>query len=560
MTTAILVLDADPETGRLLAESFDGSGVSVLAATRTSEALRKVADGARPDAILVDSAFLDLEAEELVLARAATDSRFAVAVLTSGRLPAGVEAVRLWHRFYHLPKPPPVERVRSILDDLERPLPSGNGLISRQDLLLTAVLEVTELFRKTGEPEAFHDAIVDCICRTLGVEKCSLLLVDPDQDTLRIVAARGIDEDAKKKTRVRRGEGVSGYVLETGKPLLVPDIEADGRFKARDPEGYYTRSLLSVPFLVRGEVRGVLNVNNKRDRTPFGPQDRRILSILASQVAIVAENGQLVREMKEFNAKLDEAIQKRTRELREAQHQLVQIEKLASLGEMAAAIAHEINNPLEVISNYAQIARMQMEKDMPREKVFEGLDQIRAEASRMAKIVKNLLQFSRDQTIALAQFDLADLLTKCAQRARSKFEGESKTCRVELPADLPRIHGDPHLLGQVVVNMIENARHALAAGGSVVVSAERLGTEFVRIGIADDGKGIPNEILPRIFDPFFSTKGPREGTGLGLSISLAIIDAHQGKVSVKSEVDKGTRFDIHLPVDVYAALKKAALE
>ncbi len=231
---------------------------------------------------------------------------------------------------------------------------------------------------------------------------------------------------------------------------------------------------------------------------------------------------------------------------REEQEKLYLTDRLASIGEMAAGLAHELNNPLTGILALSQLL---VDSELPEEQ-REDIECINVEAKRAAEIVKNVLLFTRNNNYENGQAS-ANEVVRDVLRLR---EYEEKTGNIEvvtnLEEDLPAVAIDKFQLQQVVLNIISNAEAAIketGRPGTLKVTTEKSG-HYVKIYFADSGCGIKKQVMPRIFDPFFTTKEIGKGTGLGLSICYGIVVKHGGKISVKSQVDKGTTFTIKMPV------------
>ena len=239
----------------------------------------------------------------------------------------------------------------------------------------------------------------------------------------------------------------------------------------------------------------------------------------------------------------------------EIQRQLFQSSKLASLGELSAGVAHEINNPLNGIINFAQLL-----KDEPVERTeFERqmIDGVIEEGGRIAEIVRGLLTFARNDTQELRRVLVEDAVRASVALFGRQLEKGGIRVEVELAADLPPVRADASRLRQVIVNLISNAHHALrekrAAPGEqkvLRISARRAvaaGSAVVRTEFYDNGAGIRREDLGKVFDPFFTTRRETGGTGLGLSITFGIVRDHGGTITVESEDGKFTRFTMDLP-------------
>ena len=240
-------------------------------------------------------------------------------------------------------------------------------------------------------------------------------------------------------------------------------------------------------------------------------------------------------------------------EREEMQHQLYQTSKMASIGELSAGVAHEINNPLNGVINFAQLLK---DEETPRTD-FEKqmIDGIIDEGQRIAQIVRGLLTFASVESHELGQVHFADSIKTSIALFGRQFEKEGITLEIDLEPGLPMVRADGSRLRQVVVNMISNAYHALKAKPAESqerklfrISARRAGKDgrLVRVEFYDNGIGIKREDLHKVFDPFFTTRRETGGTGLGLSVSFGIIRDFGGTINVESEEGKFTRFIIEL--------------
>ncbi|MDQ2712421.1 MAG: ATP-binding protein [Acidobacteriota bacterium] len=231
----------------------------------------------------------------------------------------------------------------------------------------------------------------------------------------------------------------------------------------------------------------------------------------------------------------------------ELERKLVQADKLSSIGLLAAGVAHEVNTPLAVISTYAQMLAKQVSEDDQKSKLLE---KIAKQTFRASEIVNSLLNFSRTSPTEYTDLDLNRVIRETASLVEHQFEKTGVKTRLNLVDSLPGVRGNAGKLQQVFLNLFINARDAMPAGGLLTV---RTWSEagFAHVEVADTGQGIPQENLARIYDPFFSTKGPKKGTGLGLSITYGIVQEHNGIIEVDSVLGQGTRF--HLEFSTSAA-------
>ena len=225
------------------------------------------------------------------------------------------------------------------------------------------------------------------------------------------------------------------------------------------------------------------------------------------------------------------------------EQQILNSEKLASVGKLAAGVAHEINNPLGGILNCLyNLRKGTLSAEREEEYLFSMEDGLR----RVQKIVRQLLEFSQQHEPELSPTGLNEVIERVLVLTNHAFTAHHIRLDKHLHPDLPPLMVDRHMLEQVFMNLILNAVQAIRGGGVITIQTYVSG-ERCAIQIQDTGSGIPTSVLPRIFDPFFTTKGTGEGTGLGLSVSLGIVERHGGTIQVESEVGKGSSFTVWLP-------------
>jgi len=254
-------------------------------------------------------------------------------------------------------------------------------------------------------------------------------------------------------------------------------------------------------------------------------------------------------EIRELMEGLERQVEQRTAALKDTQTQLVHAEKMASLGRLAASIAHEINNPLAGILTFAKLMIRTLEDGsaaVPRPGHLKNLRLVQREAERCTAIVRNLLDFARQRAMTLVAVDVGAVVEEALSLVAHQLALKGVAVEKRLAA-VPPVQGDFGQLRQAFVNVILNACDAMGAGGRLTVTARTVGESGpVELTFEDTGMGIPSEHLARIFDPFFSTK--EKGTGLGLSVVYGIVERHGGRMDVRSEVGKGTSLRIRLPL------------
>jgi two-component system, NtrC family, sensor kinase len=236
------------------------------------------------------------------------------------------------------------------------------------------------------------------------------------------------------------------------------------------------------------------------------------------------------------------------KELEEARIQLMQTEKIASLGRLAAAVAHEVNNPLAGILMYAEFLLKELASN-PQWK--SDLEEIINQTMRCKEIVTRLLEFSRQSPGEMTTFYVNDVIDRCIKLLGQQTLFHDIEFNLNLEADLPPLLGDPSQMQQVFTNIIINAAYAMHGKGRfTITSAFKQDKSEVFLSFADTGPGIPPDLLDKIFDPFFTTKPPGEGTGLGLSVVYGIIQRHEGRIEVKNRQAGGAEFTITFPLEI----------
>ncbi len=325
------------------------------------------------------------------------------------------------------------------------------------------------------------------------------------------------------------------------------------------------KSLVDVTDQIsKGDLSKTVNIS-RRDEIGLLAEsfNRMIESLKGSQ-----------EEIEDYNRTLEAKIIERTRELEDAQSQLIQSEKLAGIGQLAAGVAHELNNPLGGILGYAQFTLEKMQKkDLAElaEKDYESfkkyLRDIENQTRRCKAIVQNLLRFSRSSNkVEFSDTDINQVLEETLTFVEHQLVMNQIGLTKELDPKIPIIQGNPGQLQQVFTNMIINGLHASPSGTQMTVTSKYLPPlgEFpgaIEIDFGDQGVGISEENMKKIFEPFFTTKEVGKGTGLGLSVSYGIIKDHGGEIKVKSKVGVGTTFSIIIPLEKRAAaVDKAEIE
>ncbi len=385
--------------------------------------------------------------------------------------------------------------------------------------------------RRSPTPTGLLSAIVVRAVDLLKAREGTFFSYRPATDDLERVFDHNVDPKPDPRWAVlRRGECVAGRVLESGRPLSVDDYNRwDGRLKEYDRNF----AILGVPICWGDQPLGVLIVADNAPRS-FSPADVALLERFTPLAAAALENNRLLRD-----------VQQQMDRLKETQAQLVQAAKLAALGELAAGVAHELNNPLTSILGFTALLLNATPSESPSR---HDLEIVAKQARRARDIVRNLLGFARQTKPQRLPADVNPLVCQTLDLVRQHLENSGVVIEEDYTPDLGFLTLDAGQMRQVFLNLITNAAHAMPEGGKLRVHTARLGDE-VAVSVSDTGVGIPAEIQDRIFEPFFTTKPVGQGTGLGLSISLGIVREHGGRITVESQVGQGSTFTVRLPTE-----------
>ena len=283
-----------------------------------------------------------------------------------------------------------------------------------------------------------------------------------------------------------------------------------------------------VSLFVTWPLRQLKSLVAANERVAKGDMSVRVPVLTRGEIGLLESS---------FNTMLDT--------LQATQDQLIQTEKLASIGQLAAGVAHELNNPLGTILLYSDIVDNELPTDSPQRK---DLEIIKNETKRCKWIISSLLEFARQNQIVAQPTDLNSLIEYVVEVEEKHFEEELIEFETELDEELPEVEVDSSQIQQVLFNLIENGIEATPKGGKITIRTQNKPTGMVTIEVEDTGKGIPSENISELFKPFYTTKPLGKGTGLGLAIVYGIIKLHRGQISVRSEVGERSTFTIQLPV------------
>ncbi|MGI5915816.1 MAG: ATP-binding protein [Anaerolineae bacterium] len=414
--------------------------------------------------------------------------------------------------------------------------------MAQQRRELASLYDIARELTATQDLGDLLESIIDKAIVLVGAERGFVVLSRPEGGYY-VAAARRFSAGEVAETDDAFSSSLIERVMARREPILTKNVQMDDRFELTQSIVVQNiRSVIAVPLVARSELLGAIYVDTRLGTRLFGEDELRLLEAMASQAAMAIRGAKLYDDMCRSNEQLRAALD----QLRDAQTQLVQAERLAAVGRLAAGVAHELRNPLMVMRNslYYLDRLLAMGKTDSPDVWRRYITKMDGEIDRQSKIINDLLFFSRNRPRTLTQVDLNALLREVLMRTPM---AESIEVREELQSDLPELRADADQLQQVFINLIVNAVQAMPEGGTLTVSTRS--TEYHVIAeVADTGVGMSEEDLERLFQPFFTTK--ERGIGLGLSVSHSIIEAHRGKIAVSSEPGRGTRFTVELPLNL----------
>jgi two-component system, NtrC family, sensor kinase len=318
-------------------------------------------------------------------------------------------------------------------------------------------------------------------------------------------------------------------------------------------------SALAVGFIWLVVYRPVKELIAGTHRVADGDLTYRLPVRTADELGdLAASFNKMTAKVEGVQSEIEEQVRRKTAELERIHKTLLSTEKMASIGKLAATVAHEINNPLFGIITYARLTLRGVQKleFEGRDEMAEQLETIERESKRCGELVKSLLTFSRQAPSQRVPQDLNIVVHRAVQLVKPKLDMQGIELTEKLAEPMPPVDCDANQIQQVILVLMVNASEAMGAGGKLEVSTE-IDTDGENgvVRVKDNGSGIPEDVLPRIFDPFFTTKEDQNRTGLGLAVAASIVEQHAGEIKVKSEAGVGTEFRIALPVSQAVPVK-----
>ena len=455
---------------------------------------------------------------------------------TRGMMVTGMCGLVLIFMFYMLLKQREMAHVRS---DLFRSR-------MKEEILRSRLGEITSLFDMSTSVnmQLTVDAILDIITRRvltcLEADQSSILMLDPDTQTLSCRAVHGIDADFVRDCQIKLGDGIAGYVAANGEPMVINPEDITRRFAAHRKPGRNITSALCIPLMVKGRAIGVLNINRiDRDR-PFTAGDARVLAVFGEHAAVA------IQKVEDYRA-----LDSRASLLEDANRRLSEINRMKEV--FLTTVSHELKTPLTCIIAYAEFLRQDETSIEPEQRrTFSRI--LYDQASRLLDLVNDIMDLSRLEggaiRLNLADTAINDVVESCVTTLETLAVRKGIRLEQKLGEGLPDIPIDASKLRQVIVNLLNNAVKFTESGGTIEIGT-RLLEDHVVVEVTDSGIGIPARDLNRIFDLFtrsdVAVSRQYEGLGLGLHLVKRLVELHGGRIWVESTPGKGSRFYFSLP-------------
>ena len=518
-TIRILVIDDEKGMRDLLEYELKNEGYAVFTAATGQEALETIRKE-KISLVISDLKMPKMDGLEVLKAVKKIDPRLEVILATGyATVETAVNAIKMG-AYDFVQKPFNISEVLALVE---------KALEKSELKNMVALYETSKAVHSTIKLQDLLPILIDLSINLLKADDVCVMLSGPDKK-LYIAASHGLEDPSRQRTRISAGQQILSKVPEPGRTSIV--LGGSGQ----------AESLLLCPLLSKTEFLGVLCAARTRGEVSFDEMDQRYADVFASQISQAFENANLYRELEIKIETLNQTYEI----LSEMQKRVIQSEKLAAVGELAAGVAHELNNPLTTVIGLTDLL---LEDEKKNSEKWDDLNKIKEQSARCGKIIANLLQFARQHHLEKKPERINEVVEKALELTQYQLETSGTKVVKDLDPSIPPVKLNSNQMQQVFINIIANAGDALKGHPKpkLFIKTEKIDGK-VKISFTDNGCGIPDNIIGKIFDPFFTTKEVGKGTGLGLSISYGIVHDHGGETRVESKENAGTTFHIELPL------------
>ncbi len=420
--------------------------------------------------------------------------------------------------------------------------------------------------------DKLFSSVLEKVMEVMQLEAGTIYLLDENKRTLLLHAHYGLSEEyISEQGEIPLGKDIPGLVAQSGSVIVAEDLDNDTRDEKtllKIKEGIV--SLISVPLVSKDKVMGVMNLANRSIRK-FNKWDIKLFISIGDEIGVAIENAKLYDAIEKWNEELEIKIEERTRELiearkaminmledsheayqdmqlkskelKEAQERLIQSEKMAVVGQVAAAVSHDLRNPLNNIKLQSYYLKNKLDHIAP--ELSNLVNDIEQEVEHANTIISDVLEFSRPRDPVFIMININEIIEDTLMWAAQHDILSGVNVSKNLLSDLPSTLIDRDQIKRMIQNLITNASHAMAGNGDLIISTD-IQKNMIEIKVADTGPGMDEETRKNVFTPFYTTKS--QGVGLGLTIVRDIIKRHEGTIKLVTGIGKGTVFIISLPV------------
>ena len=418
--------------------------------------------------------------------------------------------------------------------------------IKKDKELLTKLVEISRKINSTLDINNLLKIIIDDVVDMVNADFGIIMLIE--EDYLKLALSKGIDDEKLRKTKIKIGQGVMGYVAKKKEPIIIGDIRKEKKyFKYMAADDIVSEA--TIPLLSKGKIIGVLDLESK-NKNAFNKL-KKSLKLLTNQIAIAIENAKLYSEINNFNKRLKDEIEAATKELREKNKELRKMDQMKS--DFVSNVSHELRTPLTSILGYTKLLYSKKLGPLNKQQ-SESLKIITEESERLARLINDILDLSKLESkkvkVVLEEISLCEM-AKVSIGSIGIKANEKNISIVLKCEDKGKTFAGKDLILQVFANLLSNAIKFSNENSRIEVIVMK-DNGYIKTSIRDYGIGIAKNEIPKLFDKFYqvdsSITRKHEGTGLGLVIVKHIIDLHKGKITVDSELGKGSVFSFYLPI------------